>query len=87
MLAVGVEEESTYAAIDEVRQSMAAEARKPVELILQDRIGTLEPGKDADFVIWDIAEPAELAYRIGANPVKQVVRQGRLIRTTTPETF
>ncbi|MGB5745700.1 MAG: imidazolonepropionase, partial [Desulfobacterales bacterium] len=23
---------------------------------LQDRIGTLEPGKDADFVLWDIAE-------------------------------
>ena len=45
---------------------------------LQDRIGTLEPGKDADFVIWDIDEPAELAYRIGFNPRKQVVRQGKL---------
>lgn len=47
---------------------------------LQDRIGTLEPGKDADFVLWDIAEPAELAYRIGFNPLKQVVRQGTLIK-------
>ena len=54
---------------------------------LQDRIGTLEPGKDADFVIWDISEPAELAYRMGANPIKQVVRQGHLIRTAAPETF
>jgi imidazolonepropionase len=54
---------------------------------LQDRIGTLEAGKDADFVIWDIAEPAELAYRMGANPVKQVIRQGHLIRTAKPETF
>jgi imidazolonepropionase len=54
---------------------------------LQDRIGTLEPGKDADFVIWDISEPAELAYRIGANPMQQVVRQGHLIRTAKPETF
>jgi imidazolonepropionase len=54
---------------------------------LQDRIGTLEPGKDADFVIWDISEPAELAYHIGANPMKQVVRQGHLIRTAKPETF
>jgi imidazolonepropionase len=48
---------------------------------LQDKIGTLEPGKDADFVIWDIPEPAELAYRIGANPVKQVIRQGRIVRS------
>ncbi len=54
---------------------------------LQDCIGTLEPGKDADFVIWDISEPAELAYRIGANPMNQVVRQGNLIRTAKPETF
>ena len=54
---------------------------------LEDRIGTLEPGKDADFVIWDIAEPAELAYRIGANPLKHVVRQGNLIRTRDPNTL
>jgi imidazolonepropionase len=46
---------------------------------LQDRIGTLEPGKDADFVAWDIAEPAELAYRLGFNPLKQIVRQGKLL--------
>ena len=46
---------------------------------LQERIGTLEPGKDADFVLWDISEPAELAYRIGFNPLKQVVRQGKSV--------
>jgi len=46
---------------------------------LEDRIGTLEAGKDADFVLWDITEPAELAYRVGFNPLKQVVRQGRLL--------
>ena len=46
---------------------------------LQNRIGTLEPGKDADFVVWDIAEPAELAYRLGFNPSKKIVRQGKLL--------
>lgn len=46
---------------------------------LEDRIGTLETGKDADFVLWDITEPAELAYRVGFNPLKQVVRHGKLI--------
>ena len=45
----------------------------------QHRIGTLEAGKDADFVLWDITEPAELAYRVGFNPLKQVVRHGKLI--------
>jgi imidazolonepropionase len=48
---------------------------------LQDKIGTLEPGKYADFVIWDIPEPAELAYRIGANPMKQIVRRGEIVRS------
>jgi imidazolonepropionase len=46
---------------------------------LQNRIGTLEQGKDADFVLWDITEPAELAYRIGFNPLKQVVRHGNIL--------
>ncbi len=49
---------------------------------LQDTIGTLEYGKDADFVVWDIPEPAELAYRIGANPLVHVVRKGELIRSS-----
>jgi len=38
--------------------------------------GTLEAGKVADLVVWDIGRPAELAYRFGANPAAQVVRGG-----------
>lgn len=38
--------------------------------------GTLEPGKAADFVLWDIERPAELAYRIGPNPCAGVVKAG-----------
>jgi imidazolonepropionase len=48
---------------------------------LLNSIGTLEEGKDADFVIWDISEPAELAYHIGSNPLKGVVRKGELVRS------
>ncbi len=42
--------------------------------------GTLEPGKAADFVLWDISHPAELAYRIGHNPCRQVVKDGKIVR-------
>lgn len=42
--------------------------------------GSLEPGKEADFVIWEIQHPAELAYRIGADPNHEVYCQGELIR-------
>ncbi len=42
-----------------------------------NRIGTLEAGKSADMAIWDVAEPAELVYRIGFNPLHMRVREGR----------
>ena len=38
--------------------------------------GTLEAGKVADFVLWDVDRPAELAYGIGMNPVHAVVKGG-----------
>lgn len=38
--------------------------------------GTLETGKAADFALWDIGEPAELAYAMGANPCAGVVKRG-----------
>lgn len=38
--------------------------------------GTLEAGKAADFVVWSISRPAELAYRIGGNPAALAVKAG-----------
>ena len=35
---------------------------------MQATHGTLEPGKQADFVLWQVKTPAELAYAMGANP-------------------
>ena len=49
---------------------------------LQASHGTLEPGKAADFVLWDIASPAELAYALGANPCAGRVLAGRTPRQT-----
>jgi imidazolonepropionase len=39
-------------------------------------IGSLAPGQRADFALWDIARPADLAYAIGANPCRGIVRAG-----------
>ncbi|HYN13113.1 MAG TPA: imidazolonepropionase [Burkholderiales bacterium] len=44
--------------------------------------GTLERGMQADFALWDIAAPAELAYAIGANPCLATVRAGESVRAT-----
>ncbi|USX26374.1 imidazolonepropionase [Oxalobacteraceae bacterium OTU3CINTB1] len=42
----------------------------------QADIGTLEPGKRADFALWRIARPADLSYAIGMNPCAGVVNAG-----------
>lgn len=44
---------------------------------LEKSAGTLEIGKRADFVLWDVDHPAELAYRFGFNPCHTVVRGGK----------
>jgi imidazolonepropionase len=44
---------------------------------MQATHGTLAEGKVADFCVWDIADPAELAYRIGFNPLARCVRAGK----------
>jgi imidazolonepropionase len=44
---------------------------------LRDR-GLLASGLRADFVLWDVAHPAQLAYSLGANPHIQTVFEGQV---------
>jgi imidazolonepropionase len=43
---------------------------------LQHRVGQLQPGFQADFAVYDLAHPHELAYWFGHNPCRRVVRAG-----------
>lgn len=45
---------------------------------LQAELGSLEPGKQADFALWRIERPAELAYMIGVNPCVGSVLAGQV---------
>jgi imidazolonepropionase len=47
---------------------------------LADR-GALTVGQRADVALWNIDEPAELAYRIGAQACAGVIRAGRFVRS------
>lgn len=40
---------------------------------LGNEIGTITPGKRAELAVWNVEQPAELAYRIGFNPLHQVI--------------
>ncbi len=46
---------------------------------LAQTCGTLEAGKRADFVLWNIDSPAELCYWMGGIHPQQVVRGGRCL--------
>ena len=48
-------------------------------LFLEDRLGTLEPGKRADLLVLDVDEFREVPYRLGRNPVRETFIGGRRI--------
>jgi len=60
-------------------EALAGATRNAAQALgLQREIGTLEVGKRADFALWDIDRPAELAYGLGANPCVGVLHCGKI---------
>ncbi len=57
--------------VEECLAGITREAARALGIL--DQVGTLEVGKSCDLAIWDIERPAELVYRIGANPLHQRV--------------
>jgi len=43
---------------------------------LETEIGSIEVGKQADIVLWNVAKPAMLSYQIGLNPCALVMQAG-----------
>ncbi|WP_288192563.1 imidazolonepropionase [uncultured Phyllobacterium sp.] len=55
-------------------EALAGATREAAHALgLQDDIGTITPGKRAEIAIWNAAQPAELCYRIGFNPLHQLI--------------
>jgi imidazolonepropionase len=44
-----------------------------------DRLGTIEPGKQADLIILDAPDYRHLGYRFGTNLVSMVIKKGQII--------
>ncbi len=60
-----------------VEECIAGTTREAARALgLVDEVGTLEAGKWADFVLWNIGRPAELVYRMGFNPMHARIRSG-----------
>ena len=46
---------------------------------LEERIGTLEVGKQADIVIWNAPDMEMLVYRFGSNLAETVIKRGEIV--------
>jgi imidazolonepropionase len=57
-----------------VEEALAGVTREAARALgLQEETGTIAPGKRAEIAIWNAEQPAELCYRIGFNPLHQLV--------------
>ena len=45
---------------------------------IDNEVGTLERGKVANMVLWNLHNPAELSYHIGSNPCQKVMYRGQV---------
>jgi len=57
-------------------EALAGVTRNAARALGLDDCGTIAPGKRADLAIWDVADPAELSYRIGFNALNRRIFGG-----------
>jgi imidazolonepropionase len=46
---------------------------------MADKVGSIEPGKQGDLVIWDAPDLDYICYRLGSNLVQTVIKKGEVI--------
>lgn len=66
-----------------VEEALAGVTRHAATALgLQDSHGLLLAGQEANFVLWPVDDPSELAYWFGRAPAATIVRKGRIATTT-----
>ena len=52
----------------------------PSKLLNVDNVcGSIEEGKSADIIVWDICEPIQIPYHFSTSPLKSVIKSGKII--------
>ena len=47
---------------------------------MAEKVGSVEPGKQGDLVIWDAPDLDYICYRFGSNLVKSVIKGGKVVK-------
>lgn len=63
---------------EEVLTAVTLNAASAIDLA--DKVGSVEPGKQGDLVIWDAPDLDYICYRMGSNLVKNVIKKGAVVR-------
>ena len=57
----------------------AATANAAYALAKHEEVGSLEVGKKMDVVLWDVPNYPTLVYHLGINPLKHVIKNGKIV--------
>jgi imidazolonepropionase len=63
---------------------IAATINSAYAVDIGEKIGSIEVGKKADLVIWNVQDYKEIPYHFGVNLVDQVIKNGRVVQTPSP---
>lgn len=48
-------------------------------LNIHDKTGSIEEGKNADIIIWDLKKPIDIPYNFSSNSIKTVIKSGKIL--------
>ena len=48
-------------------------------LNVEENVGSIEVGKKADLIIWDLDTPEEIPYNVASVPIQNVIKNGKLV--------
>lgn len=71
-----------YMRLTPAQAIVAATINAAYAIGMNDKVGSLEAGKQADLLIMDVPDYRHIGYRFGTNLVKAVIKKGNLVVTT-----